>query len=368
MNKIRTTIKRIQKKVELRGKLASFVSFLKQKEILIGLSVLLLVGIIAIAVVSLTLKQPQEIVSDFFEQEVSRHPLTGQIINEELEDLPQVFGVMIENSADAWPLSGLDQAFLVIEAPVEGSIPRFIAFFSDGQVVDKIGPVRSARPYYIDWNDGLQAMYTHVGGSPEALELIKSTYNTLDLNQFWYADFFYRQNSTRYAPHNVYTTVELLKEAFDEVFSDIEDPSYDIWQFADDQPVETPSSISIDWSDGTTYDVGWKYQAETNSYTRYQGFSEMKMEDGSIIEANNIAIISTDIRIIDNEGRRSIVTVGSGDALIVQNGEVYLARWEKKDHDDRLKFYTADGYEISFNAGNTWIEVVSSLSQVEIEE
>lgn len=368
MKKIRTIIKRIQKKVELRRKLASFVSFIMQKEILIGVGALLLVAIIALTVVGLTVKQPQEIVSDFFEQEVARHPLTGQIIDEELSELPQVFGVMVENSADAWPLSGLDQAFLVIEAPVEGSIPRFIAFFSEDQEVEKIGPVRSARPYYIDWNDGLQAMYTHVGGSPEALELIKNTYDTFDLNQFWYADFFYRQNSTRYAPHNVYTTVELLKEAFNEVFDDAKAPSYGTWQFADDQPVETPLSISIDWSDGTTYDVGWKYQAETNNYTRYQGLSKMSMEDGSTIEANNIAIISTDIRIIDNEGRRSIVTVGSGDALIVQNGEVYLARWEKQDHNDRLKFYTADGYEISFNAGKTWIEVVSSLSQVEIEE
>ena len=368
MKKIRTILKRIQKKVELRRKLASFVSFIKQKEILIGVGALLIVIVIVFVVIMSTTNKPAgEVIQDIFEQEVIRHPLTGQIIDAQLDNLPQVFGVMVENSADAWPLSGLDQAFLVIEAPVEGSIPRFIAFFSDDQEVEKIGPVRSARPYYIDWNDGLQAMYTHVGGSPEALELIKSTFNTLDLNQFWYADFFYRQNSTRYAPHNVYTTVESLKEAFDEIFDDAEVPSYDIWQFADDQPVEVPSSISIDWSDGTTYDVGWKYQEETNSYLRYQGLSKMSMEDGSIIEANNIAVISTDIRVIDNEGRRSIVTVGSGDALIIQNGEVYLARWEKQDHDDRLKFYTTDGYEISFNAGKTWIEVVSSLSQVEIE-
>src|SRR5688572_5513956 len=106
--------------------------------------------------------------------EARRHPLRGEIVVERYEELPQVLGVLIENAADAWPLSGLDEAFLVIEAPVEGDIPRFIAFFSEESDVDLIGPVRSARPYYVDWNAELSGIYAHVGGSPEALDLIAS--------------------------------------------------------------------------------------------------------------------------------------------------------------------------------------------------
>ncbi|MBU4452814.1 DUF3048 domain-containing protein [Patescibacteria group bacterium] len=368
MKNIRAFFKRVQKKVELRRKLASFVSIISQKEILIGVGALVSVGLIVVLSIAFTINQDVDVVGWSEQQEdVIRHPLTGEILSGELSELPQVFGVMVENSADAWPLSGLDQAFLVIEAPVEASIPRFIAFFSEDQAVDKIGPVRSARPYYIDWNDGLQAIYAHVGGSPEALELIKNTFNTFDLNQFWNADYFYRQNSTRYAPHNVYTSSQLLSQAMDDQFGDLENPEYDLWKFAPDAPTSNPKSITIDWTEGTTYDIGWMYQAQTNNYLRMQGSRTMKMEDGAVIETNNVAIISTDIRIIDNEGRRSIVTTGEGDALIVQNGEVFLARWKKDDHDDRLKFYTSDGYEISFNAGKTWIEIVSSLSQVEVE-
>ncbi|MBT3230633.1 DUF3048 domain-containing protein [Candidatus Uhrbacteria bacterium] len=367
MKKIRKQDKRVQKKAEQRKGLASFVSFAKQKEILVGVGALILVGAIALLVFGLTVDGPVDIVEEIFEEQIPRHPLTGAVLDEELEELPQVFGVMVENAADAWPLSGIDEAFLVIEAPVEASIPRFIAFFGSDSEVEKIGPVRSARPYYIDWNDGLQAIYTHVGGSPEALELIKSTYDTLDLNQFWYADYFYRENGTRYAPHNVFTDIEMLVEAWADVFGDVDEPDYDVWEFADDAPVGVGKSVSIDWTDGTTYDVSWEYQPETNDYLRYQGLSVMTLEDGDTVEANNIAVIATDIRVIDNEGRRSIVTEGGGDALIIQNGEMYLARWKKSDHDDRLKFYTADGYEISFNAGSTWIEIVSSLSQVETE-
>lgn len=368
MKIIRKKGERIQKQAEQRKKLASFVSFIRQKEVLIGLGALLLVAVIAVLVFGLSIHPSEEIDEPVFGEEIIRHPLTGEVIESELEVLPQVFGVMIENSADAWPLSGLDEAFLVIEAPVEASIPRFIAFFRSDAEMDKIGPVRSARPYYLSWNDGLQAIYAHVGGSPEALELIKNTYNTLDLNQFWFDTYFYRQNVTRYAPHNVYTNIEMLVEAWDEVFDEIEDPTYGLWSFAHDAPVDSDGkSIAIDWTDGITYDVVWEYKPETNSYLRYQGSAVMEMEDDAIIDVNNIAVMATDIRVIDNEGRRSIVTEGEGDALIVQNGEVYLARWRKEDHDSRLMFYTADGYPISFNAGSTWVEVVSSLSQVTIE-
>lgn len=299
---------------------------------------------------------------------VIRHPLSGAVITEQLTMLPQVFGIMVENSADAWPLSGLDQAFLVIEAPVEGGIPRFITFFGEDQAVDKIGPVRSTRPYYLDWNDELDAIYGHVGGSPEALDLIKYTYETIDLNQFWYDDYFYRQNGTRYAPHNVYTDSELLAQAeakLKEQGQITEAPSYESWLFKEDRPVgDGASSLSIDFAPGALYDVDWEYQAETNSYLRYQAGEVMRMTDGATISANNVVVIAMDIQVVDDKTRRHIKTVGEGDALISQDGESYLGRWKKDSRTSRLRFYTTDGYEISFNAGKTWIEVVEDLGQI----
>ena len=103
----------------------------------------------------------------------ARHPLTGSLISQDIE-LPQVYGVMIDNHPEARPQSGLDQAFLVIEAPVEGGISRLLAFFSAEQVLEEIGPVRSARPYFLDWNNELDALYVHVGGSDAALDYIST--------------------------------------------------------------------------------------------------------------------------------------------------------------------------------------------------
>lgn len=292
-----------------------------------------------------------------------RHPLTGAVLDAPLNSLPQVYAVMIENSADAWPLSGLEDAFLVIEAPVEGAIPRFEAFFSSENEVSKIGPVRSARPYYLDWATEFDALYVHVGGSPEALGLIADR-GMLDLNEFFQGEYFWRDTLRRFAPHNVYTSTELLGEALDELEPEV--PEYDSWIFKTDTPLDVePLSVTIDWGQGSLYDVTWAYVAGSNSYIRKQGATEVVTADGDQVLANNVVVIAADITVIDSLTRRRIVTIAEGDALIVQDGRIMLGRWKKSGVDERLRFYSAAGQEIEMNAGKTWIEVVPSLDKVE---
>lgn len=301
---------------------------------------------------------PQERIVPSAIAAVPRHPLTGETISTPLAALPHVFGVMIENSADAWPLSGLDQAFLVIEAPVEGNVPRFIAFFSDDQTVSKIGPVRSARPYYLDWNAEFQGIYGHVGGSPEALENIL-TDGTRDLNQFFQSEYYYRDELTRYAPHNVYTNTSLLKSAvseIDEKYS-VGVPSYDSWTFVDgESQSSTIDTTHIEWGSG--YDIDWTYDPSTNAYHRSQG--------GNTYTANNVVVIATDIGMIpgDDKGRRTIRTIGEGSIMLSQNGVQTSGTWEKLSSTDRLRFYDEQGKEITMNAGKTWIEVIDDLGSV----
>ncbi|MBU1126450.1 MAG: DUF3048 domain-containing protein [Patescibacteria group bacterium] len=341
------------------------------KEVWIGLGLLMIVVLVIVFSLSSTVDKVSPAVQNVTDilgitDELPRHPLTGVAIDEEYKTLPQVFGIMVENSADAWPLSGIDDAFLVIEAPVEANIPRFIVFFSDEDATAKVGPVRSARSYYLDWNDEFDAVYAHVGGSPEALELIRDKFETIDFNQFWHGEYFYR-STARYAPHNVYTTIENLTSALEEL--DLKKPEYGTWLFKNDEPVENNGkSLSVNFADGTTYDLDWRYNQKTNDYTRYQGTSIMRLDYGDTVEVNNVAVIATDIKIIDNEGRKSIVTVGEGDALLAQDGKVIVCRWRKEERTERLRFFDIDGEEIKMNAGKTWIEVVSSLSQVTTHE
>jgi hypothetical protein len=309
-----------------------------------------------------------------------RHPLTGEKLEAELEKEPQVFAVMVENSYEAWPLSGLNDAFLVIEAPVEGNIPRFETFFYEGQKVDKIGPVRSARPYYLDWADELNALYAHVGGSPEALDLISSNKTTRDLNEFYQGEYFWRDNIGRSAPHNAYTSTALLASALTEVGGGT--AGYGTWNFKDDEPTtDKVASPTINWSDGAVYDVTWNYSGDTNAYERIQGNAVMHVSSGASVMANNVVIMQSDVSVVDDVGRRHVRTLGEGKAIVYQDGKRIDATWKKDSRTGRLTFFhalpedlglTGNGsvttsdvdLPIDMNAGKTWIEVVPDLSKV----
>ncbi|MBI4598854.1 DUF3048 domain-containing protein [Candidatus Uhrbacteria bacterium] len=301
--------------------------------------------------------------------QTERHPLTGLPVAEPVEP-PSVFGVMVENMADSWPQSGLEEAFLVIEAPVEAAIPRFLAFYGDDQEVDKIGPVRSARPYYLDWNAEWDALYAHVGGSDAALSLIASG-GTFDLNEYWNGRFFWRAKD-RHAPHNVYTSSELLKLALGErqERGSTPDSSYGLWTFKDDWPVDETfvvSEVTIDfWL--PVYRIAWEYDPETNAYLRSQAGKPHRMGTGNRISTNNVAIMETDVQILDDVGRRKIRTIGTGRALVFQDGRLIRGTWSKPMPEERLRFFDASGEEIRWNAGKTWIEVVPTLEDVDIPE
>jgi hypothetical protein len=291
--------------------------------------------------------------------EVFRHPLTGVPMASGMTMFPQVFGVMIENSADAWPLSGVDDAFLVIEAPVEGNIPRLIAFYGSDQSVEKIGPVRSSRAYYIDWNTELGGIYAHVGGSPEALALLDER-GVFDLDQFFQSEYFYRDEQTRYAPHNVYTTTDDLQKSVEEihrVYDVTEDPQYETWLFQDGiSNASDVQTIHVEWPSSSLYNADWLYTPETNAFTRRQG--------GGTYTAQNIVVIETEIAVIDAVGRKELRTVGTGRALVYRNGETITGTWKKLSPTERLRFYDEAGKEVVMNAGKTWIEVVDDLDRV----
>ena len=71
--------------------------------------------------------------------------------------------VMIENSAAGRPQYGLQVANIVYEAPVEGSITRFMAIFND-VIPTRVEPVRSARIYYIKMQQPYDCAFVHYGG------------------------------------------------------------------------------------------------------------------------------------------------------------------------------------------------------------
>ena len=276
--------------------------------------------------------------------------------------------IMIDNMFEAWPQSGISEAGLVFEAPVEGGITRFMTVYSTDKVVEKIGPVRSSRPYFIDWAMEFSALYGHFGGSPAALDIIASDPKINKLNMDSSAEYFWRSKD-RFAPHNAYTSSANLDKARDKKL-DSQDLNFSPWKFkdeADETDRGDSKTISVTFSYSDTYNVKWLYDKAQNIYVRQVKGETVKDAEGDLIAPKNIAVIETDITVIDSVSRREIETLGTGDALIFQDGKKIEATWEKKDMWSRLRFYDKSGKEIEFVRGMTWVEVVDGADKVVAE-
>lgn len=269
------------------------------------------------------------------------------------EDNLYPLAVIIDNHPDAHPLAGLAGAQLVYEAPVEGVTTRFLAIFANAEDLEKIGPVRSARPYFIDWAEEFSACFIHCGGSPAALaQLIKE--DIIDVNEFYNEKLFWRATD-RTAPHNVMTATENLLSFLAD--KNLIEGKYFSWLYQDDlakdQTAAVNTSVII-----PEFNVRWEYNQEKNNYERI--FNELKQKDaaGNEIKAKNIILLYTSTEVLDDKLRLRIKTLGEDKAIVCLDGTCQEGIWRKKSATSRTRFYDNNSEEFKFNPGTTWIEVV----------
>ena len=312
-----------------------------------------------------------------------RRVLDGRCIDDtELNKNPKLIGVMIENHVDSRPASDLSDARIVYEAPVEGNISRFLAIYTENQTIEKVGPVRSARPYYVDWiREYGDIVYAHVGGSPAALDYIKKT-NINDLDEFargWY----YWRSEDRSAPHNAYTSSDLWSKALVDYEDNYQDKDYKAWNYQEAQAcskkedqVNTSTSTEDSTEDNCVkeieitfaypgYRATWKYNTSTEKYDRYQSGGLHQDADGDLIQADTIVVQHVNTKVLDAKGRLGMETIGSGKAEIYMKGQKIEGSWGKEDETARTQFYNSEEEKINLNPGKVWIEVVNQQASVE---
>jgi hypothetical protein len=277
------------------------------------------------------------------------------------------YAVMIDNSADARPPSGLQAAGVVYEAPVEAGITRFMAVFAADAAFEKVGPVRSARPYFIDWASEYDAVYVHVGGSPEAMERLRASDEVVDLNEFFHGAEFWRA-SDRVAPHNAYTGSTLLADFGERAVAFNRD--FTRWNFKSDMAEsERPVGGSLRIGARTAaYESNWEYDAAANAYAHALGArGHVDAESGQRLHARNVLVQFAEVEVIDSVGRRRVETGGGGDAIMALDGFVYRGTWRKDETLSRTMFYDASGNPIRLNRGLTWVAVVPLGTNVDYE-
>lgn len=284
-------------------------------------------------------------------------PLTGTQVPDEATTKRQVTAVMIENSPDARPQSGLKDAGIVYEAIAEGGITRFIALYQESRP-GLIGPVRSVRPYYVEWAAGYDAAVAHVGGSAHALDMIRSGNYGVDLDQFFNAGTYWRATD-RYAPHNVYTNFDRL----DALTTSKGKTTSTFTSFArkEDTKSATPnaSTVNLGISSGL-YNVNYSYDPATNSYARSEGGEAHNDREGGRLQPRVVIAMRVQNATVFEDGyRQSYQVIGTGDAYVFQDGTVQEVTWSKPDAKAAIALTDKTGKPFSINRGQTWITAVA---------
>ena len=266
-----------------------------------------------------------------------------------------VTAIMIENSPDARPHSGLKQAEVVYEAIAEGGITRFLTLFQQHKP-QLVGPVRSLRMYYVDWLAPYQASVAHVGGSHASLQEIRNG-KYRDIDQFFNGSSYWRANDRR-PPHNVYTSFEKLDAL--NAGKGYKSSQFTSFARADGKASDKPNAVSIDINFSSSwYNTHYDYDKASNTYLRsIGGQASNDREEGRLAPSVVIALHVNETTVMEDGWRQSIVTNGTGTATVFQNGTVAECTWRKNDRFSPLELIDAAGKPVALNRGQTWIAAV----------
>lgn len=266
---------------------------------------------------------------------------------------------------------GLNNAYSVYEIIVEGGETRLMALFK-GKDVKKIGPVRSARHYFLDYALENDAIYTHYGWSPKAQSDISSL-KVNNINGISESTERFWRIKQKSQPHNVITSIkDILEIAKQKKYSTTSNKK-SVLNYSDeevnlDQGV-IANTVTIPYSDLHT--TSYKYNLETKRYTRYaRGIKQTDMETGEPITTKNIIITfakNTPLKDKENKDRQDLDNIGTNDGYYITNGKAIKIKCIKNSRTSQTIYKDLNGNEIEVNDGNTFFNICPINSNVTFE-
>jgi hypothetical protein len=295
-------------------------------------------------------------------------PLTGRLVTAAIARRHPI-AVMVDDLGPARPQSGFSAASVVWQAPAEGGIPRYMMVFQEGTPGD-VGPVRSARYYYIAWAAELRAVYAHAGGSPQALATLRAKGQgqlVFNADEFRWALSF-RRVPSRFPPHNLYTTGKQLRALV--IATGAKDgPIPAPWTFAPDAPLAVRpvgGRIQVTYlANAIRYD----YDRLTNTYLR-SVTGEKKEIDASTkqrVAPKNVIVMQMHFGPLNDGSKKHRLeadVVGSGRAWISTNGITRQGTWKKPSLTAPTRFYDGSGKPVTLTVGQTFVQVMKTTDPI----
>ena len=285
------------------------------------------------------------------------------------EDVPESIGrrrpiaVMLGNDVNGAPQSGIANAGVIYEAPVEGSITRLMAIIEDYDNIPRIGSVRSCRDYYLRYANEFNAIYAHYGQAVYALPYFEQ--HVIDnLNGLTLGNAYYR-TTDRVAPHNAYTDAAHLQagiqsQGYSQQYKDDYTGHFQFAPEGTEVTLDEGVSANVVKLDNFTYNHPWfEYNAETKEYSRFQyDAPQVDQNTNEQLTCSNIILQYSQYQPYDENGYLNVNTSSGGAGKYITRGKAIDITWSKDSEWGTTHYYDANGQEIQLNPGKTWVEIV----------
>lgn len=293
----------------------------------------------------------------------AKSKLTGLWIPKEYGD-KRPFAIMFNNIKFASPQSGTSEASILYEAIVEGGITRLMGIFEEQNLnAERIGSIRSARHYFVNFADAFDAVYVHFGETSYAVKKMKKLgINDLDGLSGIGETVFYRDKSIK-APHNAFTSKDrILKgveiKKFERSYKDGFDGNFQFFDKDTDlSNGMNAQKVTIPFSNyNSPY---FTYDSEEKLYKRFQFDKEhTDYNTGKQLVFKNIIIQFVKEWNIDKNGYQTMdIENSSGKGYYITNGKAVEIMWTMKEADRSLQYFDASGKKLTINPGKTYIAV-----------
>ena len=290
----------------------------------------------------------------------------------DIESNKRPYAVMIPNDSGAKKRQyGLQNAYLIYEITVEGGITRLLALYKDIDV-ERIGPVRSSRHYYLDYALENDAIYVHFGWSPQAQSDIE-TLKINNLNGLYNPSNMFWRDKKYSSPNNAFTSTENIKKAAENKKYRLESNNYQLLNYKSKVTLEDESKIKANnvkvYYTNNVY-VKYVYDETNKYYLRYNNENKhIDLSTNEQIHMKNILVLKMDTNNIsgDDKGRQNLNNIGSGEGYYITEGNSIKITWEKQARDKKTIFKDLKGKEIEINDGNTFIQIQPTSKKTIIE-
>jgi len=335
-------------------------------------AVILVIAVIIAIVIGSSKEEDKDEPSPSSEDEgeqivINVNPLTGE------KDFPanavnkRPVSFMVNNIKIATPQSGIADADICYEVPVEGGITRIMAIYANAKDVVKIGSIRSARHYYLDLAAAHNTVFVHHGKSVIAKKVINDRgLDTIDGGSLpigFVQDEELARNKGR--EHSFFVTQDSLQAALDADSTQLQSEISPAFNFAD--------ANSATGEDATRIDIGFSqytqsyfiYDSELKKYKKSQyDAPHIDSNSGDQVAVDNVFILFTPIERIEKY-KNGLVEVGleSGKGYYASQGKIQEITWKKGNYSDPIIYKDASGALLKVNTGKSWISIVADNRQ-----